>query len=114
MKPRWTGAPIVRDAHDEVRVLTVTLRFPDGARSGGEVRLQRYFKGAPVPGAPGASVEVAIEPGGPDSLPAEFWTWLEARLKGVGEVAGEVSFVSVEPERPAPAPPVPEPGIRLG
>lgn len=111
MRPRWTGAPIVRDAHDEVRVVAVTLRFPEGARSGGEVKLQRFFEGKPAKSS--GLVEVAIEPGGPDSLPAEFWVWLEARLKNVGEVAGAVAFASTEPERPA-AVPAPEPGIKLG
>ena len=108
MRPRWTSAPIIRDAHDEVRVLAVTLRFPVEGRSGGEARLQRVFQGKAV----GESA-VPIEPGGPDSLPAEFWVWLEARLKTFGEVAGAVTFTTVEPEPATPTPPSPEPGITL-
>lgn len=108
MRPGWTSAPIIRDAHDEVRVLAVTLRFPEGALSGGEVRLERRYRGVSS-----GQTSVPIAPGEPDLLPAPFWAWLEACLKTSGEVVGEVTFTAFEPERPAPAPPVAEPGITL-
>ena len=109
MRPAWKGDPIVRVAHDEVRLLKVVLAFPVGGQAGGEVAFQRYYNGQPV-GAPEA---VAIDPGQPDALPRAFFDWVVTQITRRGELAGAVLYVPVDDAAP-PKPPTPEPGIPLG
>ena len=91
--------------YDGLRLHELVLRFPDGARSGGEVQVARIRASAAIP-LP--VITVPLEPGEPDVLRVALEAFLAPILTRAGLMGADATLQDVV------APPPPPPGKPLG
>lgn len=92
----WTFAarPVSEERYDGVRVEEVVLRFPAGARSGGEAVVQRMLGAEPV----GAPERIALDPGEADAA-IEWLTRLLASRQRLPEGSRRAGHEKTKPEK---------------